>query len=102
MSEFLDLLCYKLTARQLDSYPLVFGFIMSVLEVLIVWLLLRDQDPATHDIDQSGVLELAWLFARNKPDDLLPLLNVRKPKSKRLREAGQQIDWNARPALVNT
>jgi hypothetical protein len=87
-----------LTSFQPTGDAPIWALVLAILSTLVAYALLRGRDRTVHEIDSHGVLELAWLFAR-EPSDLRPLRDVERPTSTALRSAGRRITWDAQCVL---
>jgi hypothetical protein len=59
---------------------------------VLVGFLFQSRDPAIKGINEAGILQMAWLFARS-PEEPMMLREVPEPSEQDLRAAGDRIKW---------
>jgi hypothetical protein len=67
---------------------------LSILLAALVFVLFWGRELHIKGIGDAGVLELAWLLAREQ-SEFQPLLDVSLPTEEELREVGRRIVWRA-------
>jgi hypothetical protein len=70
------------------------GLVISILITVVVLILFWGRELHIEGIGDAGVLELAWLLAREQ-SEFQPLLDVNVPTEEDLRKVGRRIAWRA-------